>query len=56
MIPKDKNYHKVRKHCYFAGKYRGAAHRTCNLKFNVRNEVPVLFHNELDYDYHFIMT
>ena len=31
----DKNYRKVRDHCHFTGKYRGAAHSICNLRFNV---------------------
>ena len=29
---KDKKYIKVRDHCYYAGKYRDAAHSICNLK------------------------
>ena len=36
-------------------KYRGAAHSTCNLKFNVASEVPVVFRNGSNYDYHFII-
>ena len=28
----NKKCHKVRDHCYYAGKYRGAAHDICNLK------------------------
>ena len=51
----DKNYKKVRDHCHFTGKYRGAAHSICNLKFNVPNETPVVFHNGSNYDYHFII-
>ena len=51
----DKNYQKVRDLCHYTGKYRGAAHSICNLKFNVRNEIPVVFHNGSDYDYHFII-
>ena len=31
----DENCQKVRDHCHFTGKYRGAAHSICNLKFNV---------------------
>ena len=27
----DKNYRKVRDHCHYTGKYRGAAHSVCNL-------------------------
>ena len=41
----DKNYRKVKDHCHYTGKYRGAAHSVCNLKFNVPNEIPLVFHN-----------
>ena len=44
-LAKDKNYHKVRYHCQFTGKYRRVAHSICNLRFNVPNEIPVVFHN-----------
>ena len=27
----------------------------CNLKFNVPNEIPVVFHKGSNYDYHFII-
>ena len=33
----------------------GAAHCICNLKFNVPNEIPVVFHICSNYDYRFIM-
>ena len=33
----NKNYRKVRDYRHFTGKYRGAAHSICNLKFNVPN-------------------
>ena len=36
-------------------KNRGAAHSICNLKFNVPNEISVVFHNGSNYDYHFII-
>ena len=39
------NYQKIRDHCHYIGKYRGAAHNICNLKFKVPNEIPVVFHN-----------
>ena len=52
---KGKNYQKVRDHYHSARKYRGAAHSVCNLKFNVPNEIPVVFHNGSNYDNHFII-
>ena len=36
-------------------KYKGAVHSICNLKFNLPNEIPVVFHNGSNYDYHFII-
>ena len=38
----DKNYRKVRDHSHFTDKHRGAAHSTCNLRFNVPNIVHVI--------------
>ena len=54
-LSKTINYRKVRDHCHYTGKYRGATHNICNLKFNVPNEIPVLFRNSSNYDYHFII-
>ena len=54
-LSKSINYWKVRDHCHYTGKFRGAAHNICNLKFNVPNEFPVVFHNGSNYDYHFII-
>ena len=42
-------------HCHYAGKYRGAAHDICNLRYKTPKEVPVVFHNAFTYDYHFII-
>ena len=50
-----KLYQKVRDHCYFTGKFRGAAHGICNLTYRVPHEIPVKFHNGSNYDYHHIM-
>ena len=52
---KDKYHRKVRDHCHYTGKYRGAGHNICNLKFNVLNELPVAFYNGSNYYYHFII-
>ena len=46
---------KVRDHCHFKGKYRGAAHNKCNLRFKIPKNIPVIFHNGSTYDYHFII-
>ena len=45
---------KVRDHCHFTDKYRGAAHNTCNLIYKIPKNIPVFFHNGSTYDYHFI--
>ena len=46
---------KVRDHCHFTGKYRGAAYNTCNLRYKIPKNIPVIFHNGSTYDYHFII-
>ena len=54
----DKNYRKVHDHCHFTGKYRGAAHSLCNLKFSIKPDktiIPVVYHNLRGYDSHRIM-
>ena len=52
-LSKTVNYRKVRNHCHYTGKYRSTAHSICNLKFNVPNEIPEVFRNDSNYDYHF---
>ena len=46
---------KVRDHCHFAGKYRGAAHNSCNLLCRKPMILPVIFHNLQGYDSHLII-
>ena len=48
-----KLYKKVRDHCLFTGKFRGAAHSICNLYYKVPQEILVKIHNGSKYDYHF---
>ena len=48
---KLKDY-KVRVHCHFTGRYRGAAHNECNLKYRKPNFTPVVFDNLSNYDSH----
>ena len=43
----DKKNYKVRDHCHYTDKYRGAAHNICNLRYKVPKEIPVAFNNVL---------
>ena len=43
---------KVKDHCHFTGKYRGAAHNQCNLSCRKPLILPVIFHNLQGYDAH----
>ena len=47
---------KVRDHCHYTGKFRGAAHSICNLTYKTPKEIPIVFHNGSTYDYHFIIN
>ena len=51
----DKKNYKVRDHCHYTGKYRGAAHNICNLRYKVPKEILIVFCNGSTYDYHFII-
>ena len=46
------NDDRVRDHCHFTGKYRGAAHNKCNLQCRKPRVLPVIFHNLQGYDAH----
>ena len=43
---------RVRDHCHLTGKYRGAAHNDCNLRYRIPKFFPVYFHNLSGYDCH----
>ena len=49
---KDKNKEKVKDHCHYTGRYRGAAHNECDLNYRNPNFTPVVFHNLSGYDSH----
>ena len=51
----NKEYFKVKDHCHYTGKYRGAVHNICNLRYKTPKEISIVFHNGSKYDYHFII-
>ena len=55
---KDKStfklYHKVRDHCHCTGKFRGAVHSICNLRYKIPKEIPIVAHHAT-HDHHFII-
>ena len=58
MDKDDKNYinkRKVKDHCHYTGKFRGAAHSKCNLNYKVPKEIAIIIHNA-SYDAHFILN
>ena len=36
---------KVRDHCIITGKYRGSAHRDCNINLKLNHKITIAFHN-----------
>ena len=41
----NKKYLKVRDHCHYSGKFRGAAHIIHNFRHKTPKEIPIVFHN-----------
>ena len=46
----NNNEQKIRDHCHITGKFRGGAHKSCNLNLKLTKKVPVIFHNLRGYD------
>ena len=46
---------KARGHCHITGKYKGAAHWSCNINLRLSKKIPVIFHNLRGYDSHLII-
>ena len=54
FISNDEN--KVKNNCHVTGKFRGAAHESCNLNFQLTKKVPVIFQNLKSFDSHLIFN
>ena len=54
ICKKEKHIIKLRDHCHFTGKYRGAAHSICDLRYKKPKEIPEVFYKGSTYDYQFI--
>ena len=52
LKPFSEKKKKLRDHCHYSGLYRGAAHSSCNLQYEIPNYIPVVFHNLAGYDAH----
>ena len=48
----DKNYRKVKNHCHYEGKYRGAAHSICILQYSTSKDISVVFQNIYQFSNH----
>ena len=45
----------MRDHFHYTGLYRGAAHNNCNLKYQIPEYIPILFHNLSGYEAHLLI-
>ena len=50
----EKIFAKVRDHCHITGKFRNAAHQSCNINLQLTKKFPVIFHKLRGYSSHLI--
>ena len=41
----NEKYQRVRDHCHGTGKYRGAGHDICNLRYKIPKQISIIFYN-----------
>ena len=46
---------KVSDQCHVIGKYRGSAHKDCNINLKLNHKIPIVFQNLKSYDSYLIM-
>ena len=46
------NFRKDSDHDHYTGKYRGAAHSLCNLRYSEQRNLTIGMHNGSNYDFH----
>ena len=46
---------KVKDHCHYTGKFRGAPYSICNLRYKVPDNIPITTHNA-SHDTHFMIN
>ena len=52
ICKQELNMDKVRDYCHVTGKFRGAAHNTCNINLRLPMKLPIIFHNLQGYNGH----
>ena len=55
LFGQAKNHKKVRDHDHYTGKFRGAAHSICNLRYSTQIHIPVFFHNGTNHDFNLLI-
>ena len=50
-----KSFKKVRDHCHYTGKYSGAAHSLCNLRYQEQRVISIVIQNGSKYDFHLLI-
>ena len=53
ICKQELNMDKVRDHCII-GRFRGTAHKKCNINLRLPRKLPIVFHNLQGYDGHII--